>query len=221
MRNSLLRYFSKIILTYIAALGATTTAAETSIHADVWADNWFQLYIDEQLVAEDSVPFATERSFNAESFVFNATLPAQAAIVMKDYYEDDSGLEYIGHFRQQMGDGGLAAQFRENTSGDLIGVSNSDWVCLSIHHAPLNKECARSAEPSTACQSNILEEPLGWKSASFDDGHWQPAVEHSARAVRPHGGYDDIDWAPSVQLIWGEDLEIDNALLCRFTLNHS
>lgn len=197
---------------------ATTAQSETEIRGDVWADNWFQLYINEELIAEDSVSFATERSFNAESFVFNATLPAQGAIVMKDYYKDDSGLEYIGSSRQQMGDGGLAAQFTEVSSDNLIAFSSSEWMCHTIHQAPLNRECVRSDDPINACESNILEEPLGWKSTNFDDSSWQSAVEHSARVVRPHGGYDDIDWVPEAELIWGKDIEIDNVLLCRFTL---
>lgn len=221
MRNQYYRHLVCTLLAFILSTTAKTAASETEIQGEIWADNWFEFYVDEELVAEDSVSFATERSFNAESFIFTADLPAQAAIVIKDYYQDDSGLEYIGNRRQQMGDGGLAAQFKDTSSGDLIEVSSSNWVCQVIHQAPLNKECVRSEEPITECQSLIREEPLGWKSANFDDSSWQPAVEHSARAVRPHGGYDDVDWELNTQLIWGEDLEVDNVVLCRFTLSET
>ena len=42
-----------------------------SIRGEVWADNWFQFYLGDQHVIEDSVPVTTERSFNSESFLFS------------------------------------------------------------------------------------------------------------------------------------------------------
>lgn len=54
-------------------LSATPVGAET-FSADVWADNWFEVRIDGVQVAEDSVPITTERSFNAESFNFEAVI---------------------------------------------------------------------------------------------------------------------------------------------------
>ena len=44
--------------------------------AEVWADNWFALYVNGELVGEDSTPITTERSFNAETITFTATYPA-------------------------------------------------------------------------------------------------------------------------------------------------
>ena len=37
-----------------------------SFLAEVWADNWFALYVNGKKVGEDSVPITTERSFNSE-----------------------------------------------------------------------------------------------------------------------------------------------------------
>ena len=39
----------------------------TTFTAQVWADNWFALYVNGELVGEDSVSITTERSFNAET----------------------------------------------------------------------------------------------------------------------------------------------------------
>lgn len=189
------------------------------VHAQIWADNWFALYSDGELVIEDSDPATQERSFNVEAFDFDVEKNAQLAIVMKDYVETDSGLEYIGSRRQQVGDGGFIAQFYDVQSDQLIAVSSSDWLCTTIHQAPLNLSCARSSDPEQDCQSNILAEPEGWMTRSFDDSDWSPATEHSARAVRPHGEYSRYTWEPSAKLIWGEDLEIDNTILCRFSLD--
>ena len=80
----------------------------------------------------DDDPITTERSFNAEAFVFNADYPLQLNVVAKDFKQDDTGLEYIGRSNQQMGDGGLIAQFTDVATGATVAVTNTDWRCLLI-----------------------------------------------------------------------------------------
>lgn len=94
----------------IALTLSTQAVSAETFFADVWADNWFDMRIDGTLVAEDSVPITTERSFNAESFSFDADRPFVIGLTAKDFIENDTGLEYIGSRRQQMGDGGLILQ---------------------------------------------------------------------------------------------------------------
>lgn len=204
----------------VTACASAEPEAEMEIRADIWADNWFSLYVDEKLVLEDPVPFLTEQSFNGASFTFSATLPAQGALIVKDYYENDTGLEYIGSGRQQMGDGGFIAQFQDR-NGDLLAASSSDWQCEVIHQAPLNKSCARSNNPASECRSSVSEEPANWMSTEFDDSGWPNAVEHSERAIRPKRDYHNVNWKSDAKLVWSEDLEVDNVLLCRFTLDHA
>ena len=88
----------------------------SSIRGEVWADNWFAFYLGDRPIVEDSVSIGTERSFNAEAFVFNADYPLQLNFVAKDFKENDTGLEYIGRGNQQMGDGGLIAQFTDTAT---------------------------------------------------------------------------------------------------------
>jgi|GEM_PF-5549923 len=60
----------------LITLSATSVLAET-FSGEVWADNWFEMRIDAERVAQDSVPITTERSFNAERFALSvATLTA-------------------------------------------------------------------------------------------------------------------------------------------------
>ncbi len=198
------------------------TLGSISIRGDVWADNWFAFYLGKDLVIEDSVPITTERSFNAESFEFNADYPLQLNFVIKDFKEDDTGLEYIGSPRQQMGDGGFIAQFVDTSSGRPIAVSNSDWRCLVIHEAPLDKACENDANPTAgvgACRFTASEEPGGWKALGFDDSSWVNATEHEEEAVDPKHGYDGISWHPEARLIWTSDLESHNTILCRATVS--
>ena len=190
-----------------------------NVYAEIWADNWFALYMDGEKIFEDSEPITQERSFNVEEVEFKALPGAQFAAVLKDYKEDDSGLEYIGSRRQQVGDGGFIAQFYDAETRELIGVSSAEWLCTAIHQAPLDLSCQRSADPLRECSANILPEPQGWMTRDFDDSQWRPAIVHSSQAVRPHGEYPQYNWDASADLIWSDDLEIDNTVLCRFTLD--
>lgn len=205
-------------LIWVPGGDAEESANVRNIALDIWADNWFALYLDGELLVEDPVPYNTERSFNAESFAFSVAPPASFSLVIKDFKETDSGLEYIGRSRQQIGDGGFMAQFVDADSGELLAVSNDSWRCMAIHRAPLNRSCVRSDNPEQSCGAEITPEPAGWKRADYDDSDWPQAVVHSAGAVRPHGGFDSIDWQSAAKLIWSADLEIDNTVLCRFTL---
>jgi hypothetical protein len=94
----------------------------------VWADNWFALYVNGELVGEGSVPITTERSFNAETFTFEASYPLTIAIEVKDFKETDSGVEYIGERNQQMGDGGLTAQFFDTETGSLVAATDKQMA---------------------------------------------------------------------------------------------
>lgn len=199
-------------------LGQMATA-ETYL-ADVWADNWFAFYVNGIKVAEDSVTITTEQSFNSESFTFQANAPFTIGLIAKDFKENDTGLEYIGSRKQQMGDGGVILQVK-NTSGKTVAVSDAGWLCLVIHEAPLDKLCASERNPVAgqgACTFKALKEPLGWSDPGFDASEWSSASVYTEREVGPKDGYDHIRWDSPARLIWGPDLETDNTILCRLTV---
>jgi len=196
---------------------ATSTQSST-FTAEVWADNWFSLYVNGQLVGEDSVPITTERSFNAETITFTATYPLTIAMITKDYKETDSGLEYIGEPNQQMGDGGFVAQFTDTSNGEIVAVTNGDWRGLVIQNAPLNVECEKSTDPDTDCQFETLDEPANWTSANFDDSSWANATSYLADEVGVKDGYDTITWDADAELIWGSNLNTNNTILWRLTI---
>jgi len=212
---------STLLVVSLAVAGACSVSRADTLTADVWADNWFALYTGDHLIKEDSVPYNTERSLNKESFEFDVELPVTLSFVIKDFKENDTGLEYIGSPRVQIGDGGFSAQFFDAVTNELLAASNSDWRCITIHQAPLNNSCRRSSNPESDCQSKIGEEPAGWKNASFDDSNWPNAVEHSARDVQPRRGYEEVTWHPDARLIWTDNLETDNTVLCRVTISAS
>ena len=190
----------------------------TRIMAEIWVDNWFALSVNGAPLIEDSVPFKTERSFNAERVTFNTDLPATIAFEFRDFRENDTGLEYIGTGRQQVGDGGAIAQFTDAETGTLLKVSDSTWKCLVINHAPVDEACVNESDPKVgegACAAEIRDAPVSWTDPNFDDSQWAAATEHSAREVSPKDGYDEVEWKPGAKLIWSDSLKLDNTLLCR------
>ena len=206
----------------VACATVTTSVTDTrnsrTIKAEVWADNWFALYSGDTLVKEDSVPVTTERSFNSESFTFQASYPLQLNVVIKDYKANDTGLEYIGTPKQQMGDGGFIAQFTDVATGKVIAVTNQNAKVMVIHKAPLDKSCAKESNPvagRSTCAFTSMLEPTNWKSSSFDDSTWSKASVFTATEVRPKEGYLAITWNPTAQFIWSSDLLLDNTVLVR------
>ena len=209
--------------------GSSSSAAKTSVNespagaavtftAQVWADNWFELYVNGKKVGEDSAPITTVRSFNAETITFTDSYPLTIALVSKDYVEGDSGLEYIGTSRQQMGDGGFIAQVTDTSTGELVATTSSAWKGLVIFRAPLNADCVTSREPDTMCTHEIVPEPAGWTSPTFDVSSWVAAREYTAAEVGPKDGYDTVNWTPDAKLIWSGDLKVDNTILWRTTV---
>lgn len=193
----------------------------TKVKAEIWVDNWFSMTINGQPLIEDSVAYKTERSFNAERVTFLADFPMTVAFEFRDFMENDTGLEYIGSNRQQIGDGGAIAQFINVDTGATIAVTDKSWKCTVTHHAPIDADCAREDDPvigEGSCAARISEAPVGWQGRDFDDGGWTAASVHSTDEVRPKDGYDEIEWAADAKLIWSEDLKLDNIVLCRTTI---
>jgi len=196
----------------------TATAQKFTFVAEVWADNWFALYINGVLVGQDSVSITTEKSFNSEKISFTASYPFVIGMVTKDFIQNDTGLEYIGSSRQQIGDGGFIAQFTNTSTGKVVAYTSSAWRGYVIHQAPLNVSCEKSKTPTTECQSKIQAEPSGWSQKTFDDSKWSLASVYTKEAIGVKDGYNDINWSSQAQLIWSSDLKIDNTVLWRYTI---
>lgn len=188
---------------------------------EAWADNWFSAYIGDKLLIEDSVSINTERSFNAETIDFTAAYPIQLNFIIKDFKQNDTGLEYIGTQKQQMGDGGFIMQITDTDTNQVVAVSNQLLKCDVLHQAPIDKLCEQETNPiagKVPCEFLIKDAPDDWLQPNFDESSWSNATEHSAESVGPKDGYDQINWNKDAKLIWGEDLETDNTLICRITI---
>lgn len=205
-------------LSYTQASAAQPAKPTSSFTAQVWADNWFALYVNGKKVGQDSVPITTEKSFNAETITFTATYPLTIGIMGKDFTENASGLEYIGTSRQQIGDGGVIAQVRDNKTGKIIAVTSGAWKALVVNKAPLNPECVTSSNPVADCKSSNTPEPANWSKAGASNSGWTNASVYTPQEVGVKDGYNTITWSPSAKPIWSSDLELDNTVLLRTSI---
>ena len=212
------KFLALVIASVIIPLPTSSQAAVSkavAFQAEVWADNWFSLYVNGKKVGEDSVPITTEKSFNSEKIKFSATYPLTIGVIAKDFTENASGLEYIGKPNQQIGDAGIIIQIREVVSGKVIAFSARDWKVLTINKAPLNPECVSSSTPNVDCKFSNVAIPSTWASATFKDTTWKNATEFSKETVGVKDGYFDFTWAPGAALVWSSDLKLDNTILLR------
>lgn len=209
-----------VLLITLASLSApwqsqAAVSKSVAFQAEVWADNWFALYINGKKVGEDSTPITTEKSFNSEKIKFSATYPLTIGVIAKDFTENASGLEYIGKPNQQIGDAGIIFQIREIVSGKVIAFSGRDWKVLTINKAPLNAECVKSANPIAECKSVNVTIPTTWATSTYKDSSWKYATEFSKETVGVKEGYFDYSWIPGAALVWSSDLKLDNTILLR------
>jgi hypothetical protein len=207
-----------VLVTLLLPISSSADAAvskSVAFQAEVWADNWFSLYVNGKKVGEDSVPITTEKSFNSEKIKFSASYPFTVGVMAKDFTENASGLEYIGKPNQQIGDAGFIIQIREVVSGKVVAYSARDWKVLTINKAPLNPECVSSSTPNVDCKFFNVAIPSTWASATFKDTTWKNATEFSKETVGVKDGYFDFTWAPGAALVWSSDLKLDNTILLR------
>ena len=202
-----------LMLDFSSAKAATSKSI--SFQAEVWADNWFSLYINGKKVGEDSVPITTERSFNSEKIKFSATYPFTIGVIAKDFTENASGLEYIGKPNQQIGDGGFVLQIRDLQSGNVIAATSSDWKVFTVNKAPLNPECDTSSNPLLDCKYQNTAIPSTWAATTYKDTTWKSATTFTQEEVGVKEGYFDITWDSSAKLVWSSDLKLDNIILLR------
>lgn len=165
-----------------------------TVHINVYADNWFVLFINGELVAVDSIKFTPH---NVVSLDILPEYPMTIAVMAKDNADAKTGMEYGDH----IGDGGLIIKFADGT------VTNASWKAKSFFKGPLNHE---SKEPKVE-HTTI---PDGWWKPDFDDSAWPHAVEYTEDRVNPKQPFYESDFA-GAKWIWSEDLDLDNTVIFR------
>ena len=186
----------------------------------LFADNYFELYVNGAIVARDPIGFVP---FNSSVVRFKATRPLVYGVKLVDWGTHlGVGMEYD---RWNVGDGGFIARFADGT------VTGSDWKCRAYYVSPLDDASCVEAGPDssacpersacadsdpTTCKALHFRVPEDWASPDFDDSDWLPAATYRADQVTNQPAYRDYaDKFGEADFIWSRNLDQDNLVLCR------
>ncbi|MFZ9935480.1 MAG: YHYH protein [Luteolibacter sp.] len=161
---------------------------------NVYADNWFMLYVNGRLVAVDPIQFTPH---NVVGIDFLPEYPMTIAVLAKDNADPQTGLEYGSN----IGDGGFCLKFADGT------VTNSTWKAKSFFHGPINRN---TANPKVK-QETL---PANWWAVDFEDSTWKNAREFSVEEVNPKQPFFDNDFK-GAKFIWSDDIALDNTVIFR------
>jgi len=166
-----------------------------TIKANVYADNWFMLYVNGELVAVDSIKFIPH---NVISVDILPAYPMTIAVMAKDNADPKTGMEYAN---TNIGDGGFILKFGDGT------VTNADWKAKQFSRGPIDRNTKNPRVENTPIPDN-------WFAVDFDDSKWGNAKEYTEEQVGPKQPYFETDFK-GAKFIWSDDIELDNTVIFR------
>lgn len=207
------------------------------ITAYVFADNYFEMYINGVPVGKDTVPFT---QFNSNIVRFKVKRPFSIAMKLVDW-EENSGLgseSNRGH-AYHPGDGGMVAVFTDSYN-NIIAKTDEHWKAQTFYTAPI-QDLSCVVETGTArltqdCSTESVDDgsqfyalhwdlPTNWYKKDFDDSQWQNATTFSndTIGVKNKSAYTNFteifdNPANDAQFIWSSNVVLDNEVIVRFTV---
>lgn len=198
----------------------------------IFADNYFELYINGIPVGKDAVPYT---EFNSSIVRFRAVKPFTIAVKCVDWEESlGLGMETQGSATTHVGDGGFVAVIK-NAAGTTVALTNNTWKAQTYYTAPVvDLACASESggyRNSAGCSTTAATGssyalhwpvPANWFSPSYDDSGWPAATTFTNTTVgvnnKPsYTNFTDVfdNSATDASFIWSTNLLLDNVVLLR------
>lgn len=218
----------------LASVPVADAGGTEEFTAYIFADNYFELYVNGHLIAVDPVPFT---KFNSNVVRFRADRPVTLAVMAVDW-EENLGLGSEDNRGKAFhpGDGGFVAQVRD-ADGAVVAITDGSWKAQTFYSAPLNsRECLTNVgttRDTSACSTEGRDTadgllaahwpvPDGWSSVDYDATGWPDAVifandtvgVDNKKAFTNFVDVFDTDGADA-QFIWSSNLVLDNLVLLR------
>jgi hypothetical protein len=208
------------------------------ITAYVFADNYFEMYVNGTAVGKDNVPFT---QFNSDLVRFRVNRPFTVAMKLVDWEENlGLGTEENGGFTHHAGDGGMVAVFKDDND-DIISVTDNSWKAQTFYTAPVKSLSCLSENGSSRLSSSCDEEdsndgssyyaihwevPSTWTAIDYDDSDWPSATTYTNDEIgvdnkSSYTNYTDIfdDGSNDAQFIWSYNVVLDNEVIVRKTIH--
>lgn len=192
----------------------------------IFADNYFELYVNGKLVGVDSVPFTP---FNSSIVRFKVSKPYDMAVKVVDW-EEHSGLgsENNRGKRFHPGDGGFIASFSDGA------VTSANWHAQTYYTSPihdlscleeigsqrLSSECSTEGkDDSSHAYSLHWDIPANWKT-SHEYLNWPKATVFSETEIgvnnkKAYMNFREKFGAGGASFIWSSNVVLDNLVLLR------
>ena len=174
--------------------GVVKPSMDDTMQANMYADNWFTLYVNGKLVAVDSIDFLPH---NVVAVDLLPEYPMTIAVLAKDNADPKTGCEY----GRQIGDGGFILKFGDGT------MTDATWKAKCFFHGPIDRDTANP---------RVRQEPLpaDWCAPGFDDSAWAAATEYTQERIEPKPPFFEHDFK-GAKWIWTSDLDLDNTVVLR------
>ena len=194
----------------------------------IFADNYFELYINGQLVAVDTVPFTP---FNSSIVKFKVSKPYTIAVKVIDWEENlGLGTEDNRGKAYHPGDGGFIASFSDGT------VTGSDWQAQTFYTAPIyDLSCLSEVDRkrlSDTCTTEGTDNgknayavhwktPSNWMNQEFDANSWPQATQYSEDEIGVNNKKSYMNFiekfsGTGANFIWSTNVVLDNEVLLRY-----
>ncbi len=205
--------------------------------AYIFADNYFEMYVNGQAVGKDNVPFT---QFNSNVVRFKVNKPFTIAMKLVDWEEHlGIGTEKSRGKSSPAGDGGMVAVIKD-ADDKIISITGENWKAQTFYTAPI-KDLSCVSEKGSIRQSNNCDEtdsdegssyfglhwelPMDWEKQSFDDADWPNAVTYTNETIgvdnkKAYTNFKDIfdDKEQDAQFIWSSNVVLDNEVIVRYTV---
>ena len=226
------------------ALAAFDDASIIEIDADgevitgyIFADNYFELYVNGTPVGKDAIPFTP---FNSHIVKFRVSTPYTIAMLLVDWEENlGLGTENNRGSDYYSGDGGMVAVFQD-ASGNTVATTGSEWKAQTFYTAPIQDLTCPTENGTTRSTANCSTEavsdgsgfyglhwevPAHWMNEDFDDDAWSAATTYTNETIvvnnKPsYTNFTDIfdDSANDAEFIWSTNVILDNEVIVRYTV---
>ncbi|AIY14298.1 hypothetical protein [Cellulophaga baltica] len=206
--------------------------------AYIFADNYFEMYVNGVAVGKDKVPFT---EFNSSVVSFKVQKPFTIAMKLVDWEEHlGVGCEANRGKDFHAGDGGMVAVIKD-AENNIIATTDENWKAQTYYTAPITDLSCVSEDGAYRYSENCdtsggqegsefyalhWELPNDWMKTDFDDTNWPNAFTYTNNTIGVNNkpAYTNFtsvfdDAKNDAQFIWSTNVVLDNEVLVRYTIN--
>lgn len=203
----------------------------------IFADNYFEMYVNGIPVGKDKVPFT---QFNSSIVKFKAKKPFTIAMKLVDWEEHlGVGCEANRGKPFHAGDAGMVAVIKDSEN-NIIATTDENWKAQTFYMAPIvdlscvseegnyrySKNCStEGGQDGSSFYALHWELPSDWMKTNFDDSNWPNATTFSNREIgvnnKPaYTNFTSVFDATEkdAKFIWSTNVVLDNEVLVRYTI---